>query len=202
MANTDLCRFVCARFQKTNTTTRLRSYRVPSGSDFNPTIIEVALATTAAPTYFSDTYIDGSKFVDGALGANNPVLNVEEEAADLWCETTGELKPLIKAFISIGTGHPGIRSVSDKGLKQLVDTLRKEATETESTNQQFESRWREFMWTKCFRFNVTNGLEDVKLAEFDQEDLLRAATVAYLTERATKGVVVACIENLRQKECK
>jgi predicted patatin/cPLA2 family phospholipase len=194
-------RFVCARFQKTNTTARLRSYRVASGSDFNPTIIEAALATTAAPTYFSDTSIDGSKFVDGAIGANNPVLNVEEEAADLWCETTGELKPLIKAFISIGTGRPMLQSISDKGLKHLVETLQREATETEGTNQQFESRWRELMATKCFRFNVTNGLENVRLAEFDQQDLLRTATLAYLTERATKGVVMACVDNLRKKEC-
>jgi hypothetical protein len=159
------------------------------------------LATIAEPTYFSDTYINGGKFVDGALGANDPVLNVEEEAVDIWYETTGELELLIKAFISISTSHPGIRSVSEEGLKQLIDTLRKEATETESTNQRFESRWREFMATKCFQFNVTNGLKDVKLAEFDQQDLLRAATVAYLTECATMGVVVACVENLHKKEC-
>jgi hypothetical protein len=193
--------FVCTRFQKTNTTTRLRSYRIPSGSVFAPTILEAALATTAAPTYFSTTSIDGSGFVDGALGANNPVLNVEEEAADLWCEATGDLKPLVKAFISIGTGRPGIRSVSDKGLRHLVETLQREATETEGTNQLWESRWREGMAARCFRFNVAHGLDKVSLAEFEQRDLLRTATLAYLGERATKGVVSACVENLRKKEC-
>ena len=75
--------FVCTKFQKTNSTTRLRSYRIPAVSDLNPTILEAALATSAAPTYFSDVAIKGSKFVDGALGVNNPALEVEEEASDL-----------------------------------------------------------------------------------------------------------------------
>ncbi|KAF2501496.1 FabD/lysophospholipase-like protein [Lophium mytilinum] len=193
--------FVCTKFQKTNAITRLRSYRLPAGSDFHPTILEAALATSAAPTYFSDTAIAGSKFVDGALGANNPVVEVEEEAADLWCEETGHLQPLVKCFISIGTGHPGTRSVSDKGLKNLVQTLQKEATETENTNQQFLGRWRDYVEKdRCFRFNVEHGLENVELAEFQQQDLIQAATSTYLRERGTKGKVRMCVENLRTKE--
>jgi predicted acylesterase/phospholipase RssA len=197
-----LCsRFVCARFQKTNATTRLRSYAT-ARSTYSPTILEAALATTAAPTYFSSAAIEGSNFVDGAIGANNPVSHVEEEAADIWCEATGNIKPLVKCFVSIGTGHPGNRSVSDKGLKHLVQTLQKEATETEGTNQQFEARWREYMMSgRCFRFNVSNGLEDVTLAEYKQHELIRQATETYLEKRETMVRVVACAENLRKKEC-
>ncbi|ERF69235.1 hypothetical protein EPUS_01192 [Endocarpon pusillum Z07020] len=177
--------FVCTKFQKTNTTTRLRSYRIPAVSDFNPTILEAALATSAAPTYFSDVAIEGSRFVDGALGANNPALEVEEEATDLWCEETGNLQPLVKCFISVGTGHAGIRSVSDKGLKHLLETLQKEASETESTNQKFLGRWRNHVEQgRCFRFNVDHGLDNVGLAEFEEQDLLRAATSTYLQKRA------------------
>ncbi|KAF2682694.1 hypothetical protein K458DRAFT_390614 [Lentithecium fluviatile CBS 122367] len=118
-------------------------------------------------------------------------------------QNTGNVKPLIKCFISIGTGHPGIRSVSDKGLKSLVETLEKVATKTEATNQQFEGRWRGYIYSpvpRCFRFNVTNGLESVRLAEFDEEDLIRAATLSYMKERNTMSKVTACVENLRQKE--
>jgi hypothetical protein len=141
--------------------------------------------------------------VDGAIGANNPVIHVEEEASDIWCEATGNIKPLVKCFVSIGTGHPGIRKVSDRSLKHLIETLQKEATETEGTNQQFEARWREYMVTgRCFRFNVSNGLEDVKLAEYEEQELIRQATVTYLEKRETIGRVVACAENLRKKECK
>ena len=194
--------FVCTKFQKTNTITRLRSYRLPAGSDRHPTILEAALATSAAPTYFSDIAIEGSKFVDGAIGANNPAVEVEEEASDLWCEETGHLQPLVKCFISVGTGHPGVRSISDKGLKNLLETLQKEATETENTNQQFLGRWRDHVEKdRCFRLNVDHGLETVRLAEFEQQDLIQAATSTYLGERVTKGKVRMCVENLRMKEC-
>jgi predicted acylesterase/phospholipase RssA len=194
--------FVCTRFQKTNTTTRLRSYRIPVVSDLNPTIVEAALATSAAPTYFSDVAIQGSKFVDGAIGANNPAVEVEEEASDLWCEETGNLQPLVKCFISVGTGHPGIRAVSDKGLKHFLETLQKEATETESTNEQFLGRWRDHVEKgRCFRFNVDHGLDHVRLAEFEEQPLIRDATLAYLRKRGTIGEVRACVENLRMKEC-
>ena len=61
----------------------MRSYRTPSsGASFSPTILEAALATSAAPTYFSDITIQGSRFVDGALGANNPTAVLEEEEVD------------------------------------------------------------------------------------------------------------------------
>lgn len=141
--------------------------------------------------------------MDGAIGANNPAVQVEEEATDLWCEQDGRIQPLVKCFVSIGTGHPGIRSVSDKGFKNMIQTLQKEATETESTNQQWLGRWRNHVENnRCFRFNVEHGLERVGLAEFEQEDLIKAATRTYLDERGTKEKVRWCVENLRTKECR
>ncbi|KAJ4295580.1 hypothetical protein N0V90_007593 [Kalmusia sp. IMI 367209] len=193
--------FVCTKFQKTNASTRLRNYRLPSGDDHRPTILQAALATSAAPTYFSDIAIDGMKFVDGALGANNPAFEVVEEASDLWCEDTGNIQSLTKCFISIGTGHPGIRSVSDRGLRHLVETLKKEATETENTNNIFLGQWREHLDNgRCFRFNVDHGLEDVGLAEWEQGDLLKSSTATYLKGRNTIGLVKSCVANLRMKE--
>ena len=117
-------RFVCTKFQKTNTITRLRNYTLPSSADRRVTIVEAALATSAAPTYFSPMAIDGMEYVDGVIGANNPAVEVEEEASDVWCEQDGNLKPLVKCFISIGTGHPGITTVSERGLKNLMETLK------------------------------------------------------------------------------
>jgi predicted acylesterase/phospholipase RssA len=199
---TSTASFVCAKFQKTSATTRLRSYPIRTASDLDPTILEAALATSAAPTYFSDVAIKGSRLVDGALGANNPAPEVEEEASDLWCRETGNLQPLVKCFISVGTGHPGIRSVSDKGLKHLLETLQKEATETESTSEKFLARWRGHVEEgRCFRFNVHHGLEDVGLAEYTEEGLIRDATRTYLETRVTMGEVERCVKNLRMKEC-
>ncbi|KAL6706652.1 hypothetical protein ACN47E_005194 [Coniothyrium glycines] len=194
--------FVCTNLQSTNTVTRLRSYRTPSsGINFSPTILEAALATSAAPTYFSDISIQGSRFVDGAIGANNPTAILEEEAADLWCEDTGNIQPLVKCFVSIGTGHLGVRNVADKGLKHLLKTLEKEATQTEATNQEFLARWRNHVECgRCYRFNVGHGLEDVKLAEYQQQDRIQAATSSYLDGRQVKVDVRKCVDNLRLKQ--
>lgn len=97
----------------------------------------------------------------------------------------------------------GVRSVTDKGMKHLLETLQKEATQTESTNQQFLGQWRElFDKGRCFRFNVVHGLEGVKLAEFEQRESMQAATAAYLDSRDTIAMVRMCVENLRKKQCK
>ena len=57
----------------THATTLLRSY---SSTDLDqiesPTIVEAALATSVAPSFFDEVKIGGEVFVDGALGANNP----------------------------------------------------------------------------------------------------------------------------------
>lgn len=93
-------------------------------------------------------------------------------------------------------------SISDKGLKHLVATLQKEATQTEATNQQFLGRWREGTEKgRVFRFNVEQGLQGVKLQEFEEQDLIQSATSAYLKERDTRGKVGRCVENLRMKQC-
>ena len=197
-----MSRFVCTKFQKINKITRLRNYSTPYGSSHSPTIVEAALATSAAPTYFSEASIEGSKFVDGAIGANNPSVQVEEEASDIWCEDSARIQPLVKCFVSIGTGHPGSRSVSDKGMKSFLQTLAKEASETEDTKEEWLGRWRQHSKNgRAFRFNVNHGLENVKLAEYEQEELISDATHGYLGERETKGDVKTCVENLRTKEC-
>jgi len=43
-------------------------------TDDNLYYVDVALATTAAPTYFPITEIDGVQYVDGGIWANNPIL--------------------------------------------------------------------------------------------------------------------------------
>ena len=59
---------------------RLRSYSLTSHRDVPATICEAALATSAATSFFEPVHIGARKYVDGALGANNPVDEVEGEA--------------------------------------------------------------------------------------------------------------------------
>jgi hypothetical protein len=48
---------------------------------------------------------------------------VEGEASNIWYSETGDLKPLVKYFISIGTGNPDKKPFEDKIMKFLGQTV-------------------------------------------------------------------------------
>jgi hypothetical protein len=135
------------------------------------------------------------------LGANNPVNEVEDEAANIWSPDTGDLKPLVKCFVSIGTGHPGKKALEDNIVKFLSESLVRIATETEKSAKEFVSRWRyHFDTNRYFRFNVDQRLQDVGLAEYKEQGKMEAATDEYLRHQAQKFRVRNCVENLQQKQ--
>lgn len=159
------------------------------------------MATSAATGFFDSVTIGSRHFVDGALGANNPVDELEGEASDIWCKETGDLKPLVKCIISIGTGNPGKKAIEDKMLGFLSKTLVRISTETEETAKKFIARWRDHYDAKrYFRFNVEQGLQDVSLAEYKERPKIETATEIYLTDQTQVFRVRDCIRNLRQKE--
>jgi hypothetical protein len=126
---------------------------------------------------------------------------VEGEAARIWCPDTAELKPLVKCFISIGTGNPGKAPIADKVWKFLSKTLVELATETERTASKFAGRWKAHLFAKrYFRFNVQQGLQDIGLAEYQKEGAIEVATVEYLEEAEQSIRVQECARNLKQKQ--
>ncbi|KAF2843954.1 hypothetical protein T440DRAFT_73576 [Plenodomus tracheiphilus IPT5] len=148
------CRtFVCATAKETIGSTRLRSYSLPDEGDVAATVLEAALATSVVG-YFEPVLIGAREFADGALVANNPVDEVEDEAANLWSSNTGDLKPLVKCFILIGTGDLGKKALEDN-IVALSRNLVGIVTETEKTATRFIARWRQHYDEKWyFRFNV------------------------------------------------
>jgi hypothetical protein len=139
--------------------------------------------------------------VDGALGTNNLVDEIEGEAADIWCSGTGELKPLVKCFISIGTGNSGKKATEDNMLKPLSKTLVRIAAETEDIEGKFVARWaKHYDESRYFRLSVDQGLQQVGLAEYKEQGRIEAATDEYLRHQAQKFRVRDCVQNLRQKQ--
>lgn len=192
---------MCTTANETTETTRLRSYSLPSKLDIPSTICQAALATSAATTFFDPVYIGARKFVDGGLGANNPVDEVEGEASNIWCSQTSDLKPLVKCFISIGTGNPGKKAIEDNIIKLAAGTLKAIATETEKTAERFAARWRQHLDEKrYFRFNVHQGLQDVGLAECAEQGRIEAVTNEYLAQIEQKFRLRNCVINLKAKE--
>lgn len=126
---------------------------------------------------------------------------VESEASNIWCSETGDLKPLVKCFISIGTGNPGKKPFEDNMVKFLGRTVVHIATETENTEKRFIARWaRHFDEKRYFRFNVEQGLQEIGLEEYKKKGSIEAATEGYLTHIAQKFQVRDCIQNMRLKQ--
>ncbi|KAF2202719.1 kinase subdomain-containing protein [Delitschia confertaspora ATCC 74209] len=198
------CRtFVCAADRYTKDIVRLRSYTLPDEPDIQATICQAALATSAATTFFDPVSIGDLSFADGGLGANNPVDEVEGEASNIWCSETRDLKPLVKCFISVGTGNPGKKPFEDSIVKLLGQTVVQVATETEKTEKRFIDRWAQhFDQKRYFRFNVEQGLQNIGLHEYKKKGAIQAATGSYMTHMTQKFRVRACIQNLRLKQNK
>jgi hypothetical protein len=126
---------------------------------------------------------------------------VEGEAANIWCSDTADLKPLVKCFISIGTGDPGKRPITDSAYTFLTETLVKMATETEATAGKFVARWREsYDKKRYFRFNVQQGLQGIGLEEYKAQGTIEATTDEYLDHTEQKFRVRDCVENLKLKQ--
>ncbi|KAF1985833.1 hypothetical protein K402DRAFT_454822 [Aulographum hederae CBS 113979] len=193
--------FVCAIDRQTSGITCLRSYGVPGKANISPTICEAALATSAATSFFDPVKIGARQFEDGGLGVNNPAEQVEEEAADIWCSNSRKLMPLVKCFVSIGTGNSGKKAIEDTLPKFLSKTLVDLVTETVKTESRIIARWGALLTEKrYFRLNVEQGLQDVGLTEYREQGRIEAATYEYLDHMQQQVQVRDCIANLKEKE--
>jgi hypothetical protein len=140
------------------------------------------------------------KFVDGALGANNPVDQVEEEAREIWCSDTGNLQQLVKCFVSIGTGKLPTYNIHDR-IDKFIATLAKMATDVEKTAEASMKRWRQHLdQGRYFRFNVDHGLQTVGMKEYKKKGEIQAATYKYLNSQVQSSSVQRCVENLILKK--
>ena len=120
------------------------SYQGPRGDrDLyeQATIIQACRATSAASTLFDPITIAlgppgatyEEKFIDGALGYNNPVRQLWTEAGDIW---GGHLERKIDCLVSLGTGKPALGDFGP-GVLDLGQRLLDVATETQKTADQF-----------------------------------------------------------------
>ncbi|KAH6665736.1 phospholipase, patatin family protein [Halenospora varia] len=197
---------VCAKAFEVTTTVLLRSYTSDDALNNIPaTICEAARATSAASSFFEPVTIGprGRKFVDGGLGANNPVEQLWNEAQNIWCRNgETELSTLLKCFISVGTGNPGRKPIAEGSFKLFSETLVGIATQTEDTAKIFVERHRLLYETKrYFRFNVQQGLQGVGLEEYKAAGLIDAATAEYMDGQESRSAAQECAMNLKQKHC-
>ncbi|MCJ1309681.1 hypothetical protein MMC25_003341 [Agyrium rufum] len=193
------CRvFVCLTTAETNRPFQLRTYDlIDETVDETTTIVEAVLATSAATTFFDPVQIANHRYVDGGLGANNPIETLWGEAQGIWCPDDGNLAPRIKVLVSIGTGKPDFTRVKD-GLREfLTKALIDMVADTERRVTEFASRHRDLLSEKRYhRFNVDIGLHDVGLEEYRKQPQIEEATQVYLNHQSRKFELRDCAMSL------
>jgi predicted acylesterase/phospholipase RssA len=189
---------VCATSKKTSEVVCLTSYRSPRGGGHrvdSVKIWEACRATSAATTFFDPIKIGewGEEFVDGALGANNPVYAVWSQAQDFW----GAERP--RCLVSIGTGIPSLNEFRDDVL-HINHTLIALATETEQTAERFHRDKSTLSDEGCYyRFNVVRGLEDIGLEESKKRGEIASATDRYINSQDVFRQMQGCASRLLER---
>ena len=138
-------------------------------------IWEVARATSAAPSYFKEVEIEGRLYLDGGFGANNPCVEIFEEVRKLSNYNSASTKTVI----SIGTGmHKNQRIQTRRRRTKIflydefgkfihyLNFARKWATNSENIHIDMLRRKQGLHHLKYERFNVEDGLDDMKLDEW------------------------------------
>ena len=151
-----------------------RTYQTPKYQSPNCTIWEAVRATSALPTFFPRVVIDGEPYVDGGMGCNNPVQQVLQEAELMFPDRR------VACIISIGTGQAHTIGIPKPGRKlQVVNALRKIATDCEASAQIAARRFERTPGV-YFRFNVEQGLQEVRLEQWERLGEVRAHTGQYI----------------------
>ncbi|KAM7188473.1 Acyl transferase/acyl hydrolase/lysophospholipase [Rhypophila sp. PSN 637] len=209
------CRaFVCATAEADSETSLLRSYPVKFYNEtLRPTIAQAALATTAAPTFFDKARIpilgtNGQAFrhlMDGALGANNPVEVVEQEARTsrrIWLKKPEGRVPtqsFVDCFVSIGTGVGQPQRIGSSVSAFLLSArlLRKRSRLLK--NFATSGRRPTTPSPSTFGSSVVRGLNFMVIDEKNPEEDVDTFTERYVTDEVESQRIRDCAEILANK---
>ncbi|KAH9888239.1 FabD/lysophospholipase-like protein [Xylariomycetidae sp. FL2044] len=151
-------------------------------------IWEACRATTAAPGYFVPMEIrrgdEVRTYVDGAMGCNNPVIELVDEATALYGTDC-----TLGCLVSLGTGFSGSKTIGKrKGVLAKYDLFQnvlKIVTDTENAHLSMRKSIRAEHDT-YFRFNVRSGTENIRLNAYAELDALSDLTNAYVEEESAE----------------
>lgn len=194
--------FVCAKSKEINKLVCLSSYRTRDNYSLldSTKIWQACRATSAAPTYFDPVTLGpfGEEFIDGGLGANNPIYALWNQAQGTWGD---RMYDMLKCLVSIGTGVPGLKPVGDSVLS-IWATMQEIATDTEATALQFHKDKSNLSDEgRYYRFNVDKGLENISLEESKKINEIAAATNYYFQSPVVSQKMEACANILARREC-
>jgi hypothetical protein len=97
-------------------------------------------------------------------------------------------------ILSIGTGLRGVIAIKDK-RRSILSALKKMASHSEAVHRHLSHRLPEAAY---FRFDVTKGLEDITLSDWEESSTISAHTRNYLAEVQVERQIKRCAEILAQ----
>lgn len=155
-------------------------------------------ATSAAPIYFKPIKIGSHslEFVDGGIGANNPVFHIKACARDKWPILNNQkFDERIGCLVSIGTG--AVKAHSANPLDMLIN-FSSIVTETEDTAFKFSSSHDYLVKKKkYFRLTVPCRIGDIDLADSSKLPEISGRTYTYLKDNCNEQLD-QCAEVLRK----
>ncbi|QRV92928.1 kinesin light chain [Ceratobasidium sp. AG-Ba] len=172
--------------------TIFRSY--PSANDPSPkcTIWQALRASTAHPEMFESIGIEehgiSQLYVDAAMGCGNPMEHVLTEAKRMY--PNGR----VACVVSIGGGHARtIQIPKPSALSQIfpigvITAMRDIAMDNERTAQMMAKRFQETP-NVYFRLNVDQGIQAIKLGNYDRLSDVMAHTRAYISKVETNDLL-------------
>ncbi|KAJ7032981.1 hypothetical protein C8F04DRAFT_1261320 [Mycena alexandri] len=156
-------------------------------------IWEAARATSAAPTFFKRIKFGrGQHFIDGGLGSNNPSKVVLDEAKRVFPNRQ------IGCIVSIGTGQGGIISIDKPGLFQrliptdIIEALQGIATDCEAKHEEMLALFDNSPNT-YFRLNVEQGMQNIKLSEWEKLSNVEAHTAQYMRRKEAEKTLTLLV---------
>ncbi|KAI1142817.1 FabD/lysophospholipase-like protein [Hypoxylon sp. FL0543] len=166
-------------------------------------IWEAARATTAAPSFFPPMVVSRGDstmtFIDGAMGCNNPVYELIDEATALFGTDC-----VLGCLVSLGTGFAGPLTIGvRKGIRQKLDLLlnvKKMATDTENFHKILRRQIRAELET-YFRFQLPSGAEKIGLHQYKKLDKLSELMQAYIEQESAEidKVVQILVGNVKPR---
>ena len=163
----------------------------------NCKIWEAARATSAAPAFFKHIEIGRAQpYIDGGLGRNNPSRVVLDEAKALFgaCH--------IGCLVSIGTGQAETISVTRPGVfprivpTAIFDTLKAIISDCEATHEAMLGLFAKLP-TTYFRLNVEQGMQEIKLSEWERLGNVEAHTAQYMRRKEIEEKLALMVDVIR-----
>lgn len=186
---------------------RLRTYDIDDDSDMclrDWKIWEAARATTAAPMNFKPMTIqrDAVKktFLDAALGYNNPIEQLLDEAGVLFHHSRA-----LGAVVSLGTGTREQSFATGDGvnilryIKKTVGVLKNQTVDTERPHERVKANFKNYPDT-YFRFNVPDGAENIGLSHWRKMEELKKLTTDYMNDEAVDQEINKLVDLLSSKK--